>query len=354
MKMYRIAIIGAGANGMAHINFLQQNARCRVIAVSDSHEQALADAALKTGIQKQYRDYRQMIKTESPDAVLISAPHSIHAPAALTALEAGSHVFTEKPPTISAEETRAVLRAAKRSGRIFMCGFSRRFNPSSMMAKRMIMSGALGNIYHIRAYWHAGGIGAARSEKLAQSWRGQKRLAGGGVLMDLGVHLIDLSLWCCGNPAPVSVYGNTCRTFLPPDNDTEDFAEASIILENRCSVSIETSNMGFSDDTNCHHYFYGTCGCLHLTADPDIEIAGANADSPSITRIKVVSPPGYKSYLEAEHEQFFNALDTGQPPDASQLEYLDVSRIADAVYESHETKATINLPVEKADWQAEI
>ncbi len=338
-----MGIIGTGANGLAHVNFLLKNPRCEVIAISDSNKQALADAALHTGIDRKYTDFREMIRKESLDAVLISAPHSVHAPGALAALEAGMHVFTEKPPSVSAEETEAVLGAAQRAGRIFMCGFSRRFFPSPMMAKPMIMSGDLGNIYHVRAYWHMGNSGGARSEKHAQSWRGQKSLAGGGVLMDLGVHLIDLALWCCGNPVPLSVYGNTHRGFLPPDNDTEDFAEASILLKNGCSVSIETSSLGFSDDTSCHHYFYGTRGCLHLTPEPVIEIAGANADSPAATIIKVAPPPGYRSYLEAEHEHFFDCLDSGRSPDASQQEYLDVSRILDAVYASREARTVIKL-----------
>ena len=132
----------------------------------------------------------------------MALPNALHAPVAIRAFEAGKHVLAEKPLAMNAAEGQRMVETARRLDRKLMMHFNTRFNPMSLAVKRAIRDGALGHIYFARSIWH-------RKRGIPQlgGWFTQKSMSGGGALIDLGVHRLDLALWLMDYPAPVSVTG---------------------------------------------------------------------------------------------------------------------------------------------------
>ncbi|MCX7806961.1 MAG: Gfo/Idh/MocA family oxidoreductase, partial [Planctomycetota bacterium] len=151
-----------------------------------------------------YTSAEDMLAKEHLDAVSIATPNKFHAPLTLAAIAAGCHVLCEKPMAMNAVEAREMLDAAQKAGKRLMINFSYRFNEMSMALKQQVDAGLLGEIYFGRTVWHR-----RRGLPGFGGWFGQKALSGGGPLIDLGVHRLDLALWLMGYPKPVWVMGST-------------------------------------------------------------------------------------------------------------------------------------------------
>src|SRR5581483_1077279 len=136
------------------------------------------------------------------DAVIITVANALHRAVALDALAAGKHVFLEKPLAHTLEDGTAIVRAAERSDNVVMLGFNNRFNPASQALHRAIASSRLGTIYYARARW-------LRRQGLPPqaSWFTRKAAAGGGALIDIGVHMLDLTFHMLGYPPAVAALG---------------------------------------------------------------------------------------------------------------------------------------------------
>lgn len=140
--------------------------------------------AAEQGFANAYADYKEMLAKERLDAVSVCTPNLFHAPATLAALEAGCHVLCEKPPAMNPAEVRAMDAAAEKAGKIFMVGLCMRFHPEVEMAKRFVDGGALGEIYAAR-------VRAVRRRGIP-AWGvfTNKKLQGGGPMIDIGVHML--------------------------------------------------------------------------------------------------------------------------------------------------------------------
>ena len=138
------------------------------------------------------------------DAVGIAVPNKLHAPLTIAALKRGLHVLCEKPMSMSVAEARRMNAAAAKADRNLMIDFSHRFTAIAVALKKQVEAGAVGDIYFGRTVWHR-----RRGIPGFVGWFGIKTLSGGGPLMDLGVHMIDLALWFMGYPEPVTVSGST-------------------------------------------------------------------------------------------------------------------------------------------------
>jgi predicted dehydrogenase len=175
--------------------------------------------------------------------VSIATPNKFHAPLTIAALEAGCHVLCEKPMAMSADEARAMLAAAEKAGKRLMINFSYRFSEQSQALKDRVDAGELGDVYFARTVWHR-----RRGLPKFGGWFGQKGLSGGGPLIDLGVHRLDLALWLMGYPKPVWVMGSTYNpiaTALAEKEgvpyDVEDLAVGLIRFENGATLEVEAS-----------------------------------------------------------------------------------------------------------------
>ena len=203
MSKTKVAVIGTGAISNEHINAYLKNPDVELYAFCDIVEERVKMMGEKYGVTRLYTDKDVMLK-ELPEieAVSVCTWNSAHAPCAIAALNAGCHVICEKPMAANAKEAREMKEAADRNGKLLMVGFVRRYGNDCAIVSDYIKNGYFGELYYGKATY-------LRRNGCPGGWFGDKSRSAGGPLIDLGVHVIDLTRYLCGNPKPVSVYGAT-------------------------------------------------------------------------------------------------------------------------------------------------
>ena len=241
-RTLRVGIIGLGI-GRSHIEGYQTHPAARVVAVADLDAARVEEQADKYGIAGRYTDALAMLKAEKLDIVSVCTPNKFHRQYTIAGLEAGAHVLCEKPMAMSSAEAEEMLAAAKKAGKRIMINFSYRFTPQSQALRAQVDSGILGEVYSGRTVWHR-----RRGMPGFGGWFGDKALAGGGPLIDLGVHRLDLALWLMGQPKPEWVLGRTydhiARAIALREGKSftvEDLASGYITFANGASLGVEAS-----------------------------------------------------------------------------------------------------------------
>lgn len=274
-KKLRVGIIGAGV-GRAHAEGYAALPSVELYAIAGLDDDRVQALAHKYQVPHTFRKYTDLLNVPEIDAVSIALPNALHAPATIAALEAGKHVLTEKPLARNATEGRAMLEAARKNDRILMVAFNHRHRGDVQWLKEYLDTGALGKIYYAKAYWMRRqgipGIG---------SWFVSKEQAGGGPLIDLGVHILDIAMFLLGEPRPLAVSANTYAEFGPRGQkgwgwkkstgssvnyEVEDLATAFIRLEGGATLLLEASwatHSSFGDDFGV--VLYGSEGGAELT-----------------------------------------------------------------------------------------
>lgn len=254
-KPIRIAGIGTGnIFKSVHIKPLTDNSDVKVVALCDIVEGKAKALAKEYDVAKTFKHYKEVLKLKTVDAVDICTNNKFHSEIAVAALEAGKHVMCEKPDAINADEAQRMADAAKASGKTLMVMRNNRMRPDSQFLKKFVEAGQMGDIYAGRCGWIR-----RRGIPGKGGWFTTKELSGGGPLIDLGVHMIDLAMWLMGNPRPVAVSGSTYCKFANVDSpndstnanfgraqadgifDVEDLAMGFIRFDNGASLQIEFS-----------------------------------------------------------------------------------------------------------------
>jgi len=242
MAKLKAGVIGLGM-GAAHVKGYRSHPEVEVVAVADVDEAKLATRGDRLEVKNRYTDAMEMIEKESLDVVSVATPNKFHKPLTVAALEKGAHVICEKPMAMNAGEAREMIAAAERAGKRIMINFSYRFTDQSWALRKCVDDGFLGDVYFARTIWHR-----RRGMPGFGGWFGRKELAGGGPLIDLGVHRLDLALWLMGHPKPVLVVGSTYDRIASPiaraegkEFDVEDLAAGFVKFDNAASLVIEAS-----------------------------------------------------------------------------------------------------------------
>lgn len=241
----RMAIVGCGGIACgAHASNYDKIDNIEIVAVCDIKPErtvlikekykSCADAWETT-------DYTDIAKCPDIDAVDICTPNYLHAPIAIAMLESGKHVLTEKPDAMTVAEVTAMKEAAQKNGRVLMAMRNNRFTPAARHVLNGIKNGEYGRFYAGRCGWIR-----RRGIPGDGSWFSEKAKAGGGPLIDLGVHMIDLAVYLMGNPKPVSVSGSTFREIVGDHAkggifDVEDLAMGFIKFDNGACLQLEFS-----------------------------------------------------------------------------------------------------------------
>ncbi len=248
-KGIKAGVIGAGI-GKFHIEGYQKHPKAQVVALADLNEAVLGAVGRSFGIQTLYTDYKEMLADPEIDCVSVCVPNSLHAPVVIDCLQAGKHVLCEKPLARNAKEGAKMVQAAEDAGKKFMIQFNNRYRPEATLLKDYATGGELGDIYFARCGWiRRNGIPGWGG------WFTQEELAGGGPLIDLAVHMLDLTMWLMGNPEPVCVLASTYSVFGPkmealgpwgtPNKkgkfDVEDMAVAMIKFAGGQTIALEAS-----------------------------------------------------------------------------------------------------------------
>ena len=255
MSTYNVGIVGCGGiSRWAHYPFYKNDKRVKVVAVCDiikeRAEGFVRDCYPEAAV---YTDYRDLVAREDIDCVDICTPNYLHSEIAVAAFAHGKNVFSEKPDAVSPEKAIAMKEAAEKAGKLLMVMRNNRFADASAYMKKYIEAGRMGEIYAGRCAWQR-----RRGIPGKGGWFTTKAQSGGGPLIDLGVHMIDLAVWLMGNPRPVAVSGNTFCKFANNDVsdsvnsnfgdkkaggtfDVEDLAMGMIRFDNGAVLQIEFS-----------------------------------------------------------------------------------------------------------------
>jgi predicted dehydrogenase len=246
-KKLRVAIIGCGGISEMHLRILQKFLDVAVVAGVDINVERLKVMEEKFSIPKLYTDWKKMLKEIQPDAVSICTPNGVHAAPAIDAAKAGCHVIVEKPMAMNPDECKRMIDAAHKAGKKLAVGFQYRYHPSTQFLLRAREDGRFGNVMFVKCQ--------ALRRRGIPNWGvfGQKHLQGGGPMIDIGVHVIEMAHYLMGAPTPVAAAGNTWTylgdkasqvTSMWPNWDyktytVEDMAVGQIRFENGAIMQIE-------------------------------------------------------------------------------------------------------------------
>lgn len=251
MKKLRVGVIGVGSISNFHIKSYLHNENVEIMALCDINKERLIEEAQKYNVLKIFTDYNEMLNMDDLDAVSICTWNNVHAPIAIAALKAGKHVLNEKPLCISVEEALEVQKAAENCNKVFQVGFVRRYASNSKIIEDYIKNGDIGDIYYAKA-------SSIRRIGNPGGWFADVDKSGGGPLIDLGVHIIDIMWYMMGKPEVKSVSGNVynklgsmsnikdkkfykTEDYSTDKNNVEDMANALIRFKNGASMFVEVS-----------------------------------------------------------------------------------------------------------------
>ncbi|MCW4047996.1 MAG: Gfo/Idh/MocA family oxidoreductase [Candidatus Bathyarchaeota archaeon] len=201
MKTAKLGIIGLGYIGQLHLRHCLKIPNAKVLAVADISKKAL-NKAKKSGVKKTFTNYEDLLKESGIDAVIIGLPTHLHLNCAIAAAEAGKDVFLEKPIARTVEEAKEIISVVQKNSVKLMMGYHMRFNNEFIAVKEKIKNGLIGDVENAHATFISSGPFFHRAEGHAPvpvpDWWFNKELTGGGVLVDLGCHMINLLRWYFG------------------------------------------------------------------------------------------------------------------------------------------------------------
>ncbi len=231
----RIGLIGAGAVvQVAHMPVLKKLKSVELAAICDTDLPKARALATRFGIPDVFDDIEDLLGHERVDALLIATPNHLHEPHILAALAAGCHVLVEKPLGLTAAAAQKIAKAAEKRDRVVMVGMTHRYRPDAQAVRSFVQSGELGEIDSIRSSWHV-----ARPARTALGWRQRKDEAGGGVMLDLGLTMLDLCFWLAGNPAPARV--SAALVHPKGERAVEQSGSAYVVCENGASIFVDVT-----------------------------------------------------------------------------------------------------------------
>jgi predicted dehydrogenase len=353
MNPIGIGIIGSGGIAqnvhMPAYKKLQDEGKCRIVAVSDVNEETAKAAAAKFDVPHIFTDYTEMLKLSDIDAVDVCTPNYLHMQPVLDAFGAGKHVIVEKPLAINAIEGEKMVAAGHKAGKKFQVALNVRFGSGPQAVKRFIDDGKLGEIYYARVH--------ALRRRGIPGWGvfTQKDKQGGGPLIDIGVHLLDLTLWLMGYPEVASVSGTTYTKFGnregvlglmgqwdPKIYTVEDFAAAFVRFKNGASLTLESSFAANLEKDSFSTNLFGTEGGAFLDPFNTANIGIFREESGTLTNATPMSLPTVQSH-EQEIRAFVQSILDDTPVEVPGEQGLMVTRILDAIYESSETGKEVVL-----------
>lgn len=337
---YRVGIIGCGNIFPMHAYPVNELGNCELVAVCDNKKDR-ADASAKLFNCKAYYDYEEMIDTEKLDVVHVCTPHYMHPPMTIYALEHGCHVMTEKPMSVEFNDTVAMVEAAERTEKTLGVIFQNRYNPGSVLAKKILDSGELGKILgaKMNVTWMRTDEYYSKSD-----WKGTWDKEG-GVMIDQAIHTMDLLRWLVNSEIEyVDCYlDNRTHHII----EVEDVADGIIQFKNGVMASFYTINY-YSKDADIELELHCENGIVNITADTCVI-------SMNDGRKYIADPiPGevfnygdVKGYWGVSHikqiHAFYESLEKGERPFIDGKEAMDTMRMVLGLYDSGRNKKKVTF-----------
>jgi predicted dehydrogenase len=352
-----VGVIGLGWAGQQHLDAYSALDGVEVVALAGLEEPARTVLAERYGIEHHVDRWEELLELDGLDAVSVAVPTFLHAPIAIAALERGLHVLSEKPIARNESEARSMVEAARAAGRVLDVGFNHRQRGDIRKLKDVLDAGRLGRPYYAKAWWlRRSGIPGRGS------WFTRAELAGGGPLVDIGVHVLDYSLFLLGNPTVTAVSASTYDLlatagfgFNPESGktsvagsagfDVEDLATVFMRLEDGGTLLVEASWAAHRIDGDQFGItLYGSKGGAELIVEdyaPSGSLTIFTDDDGVATETRLTAPPG-KGH-EAVVEQFLSKVRSGRWEEHDGAGAVALARIVDACYRSAAAQREIRL-----------
>ena len=348
----RIGIIGCGgiANGK-HMPALKKQKDVQMVAFCDIIEERAVKAAKDYGTPdaKTYTDYKKLLEDKTIDVVHVCTPNKEHSFITIDALEAGKHVMCEKPMAKTYAEAKAMLDAAKRTGKKLTIGYQNRHTPQALYVKQACDEGVLGDIYYANAI--------ALRRRAVPTWGVflNEDEQGGGPLIDIGTHALDLTLWCMNNYRPKMVVGTKYRKLAdqtqtanawgdwdPKEFTVEDSAFGFVVMENGATIILQSSwALNILDASEAAFRLCGTkagADTVDGARINGVKYGRQYVEKPALNAGGVAFYDGTSaSPSDLDMAQWINAIRTDSDPCVLPEQALCVTRILEAIYTSSET-----------------
>lgn len=356
MRKVKIGIVGCGgiANGK-HLPAIQKNGNFEIIAFCDIDREKAEAAKNKYGAAdaRVYTDYMELVKEEELEAVYVLTPNKSHAAISVAAMKAGKHVMCEKPMAKSYEDAKLMLDTAKETEKLLTIGYQNRYRQDSKYLKRACDNGDLGEIYYARAH--------AVRRRAVPTWGVflNEEEQGGGPLIDIGTHALDLTLWMMNNYEPEAVTGSVYRKLAdqteqgnafgewdPKEFTVEDSAFGFIKMKNGATIHLEASwALNTLEVDEAKTSLCGTKAGADMKEGLRINRVQYNkqcVEKPDLASGGVAFYEGVSEDApDIEQRVFYNAIIKGEDLVVKPEQAIAVTRILEAIYESARTGKTV-------------
>ncbi|WEG19232.1 Gfo/Idh/MocA family oxidoreductase (plasmid) [Alkalihalophilus pseudofirmus] len=352
MNNLKVCVIGTGSISDMHFQSYVNNPDAVVYGVYDYSKERAEEKAKKYEIARIYNNLEEVYQDTNLDAISICTWNNTHADISINALKSGKHVLVEKPLSMTVEEALKVQEATKKYKKILQVGFVRRFATNTKVLKSFIDKGALGEIYYAKATY-------LRRLGNPGGWFADKERSGGGPLMDLGIHIIDLCWYLMGRPKVKSISGTTynhlgnrgnvenlsfykAAEYEKEKNTVEDMANALITFENGSSLMADVSFTLHAKKDETQVKLFGTKGGAEL--EPELVMMSEENNTilnihPQIDHLTF----DFSNAFQNEIDSFVTSCLTGMEPIAPVEDGIEVMKIITSIYESSEKKRVVTF-----------
>ena len=333
----RAGIVGTGAIARrAHLPAARRSGTFQVVAVADVDRARAQAVATEFGVPAAYGSLEEMLKSSREiDAVVICTPNHLHAAQAIASLEAGKHVLVEKPMATSLDDARRMVALAKASRRVLMVGFTHRFYEFNRRARKLVSDGAIGTVLSFRVrFAHQGPYIAWPAES---GWFLSRTQAGGGALIDMGIHAVDLVRWLTGSEV---VEVSAMLANPDPEGEVDRIAHVVLRLQNGALGSIE---VGWSSHDGAMGYeLYGSEGTLIVDYRTPIRLLTPKNGYHGLTGWFQPNVPAGDPFVD-EHRHFVGCIRGGLSPEPDGIAGKAALEVILAAYEAARAGRTVAL-----------
>lgn len=333
MSKTRVGIIGlGGVSQVVHLPILSKLSNVEIAAVCDTDKNKLNAISEKYRISNSYLNYNELLQRDDIEAVIVATPTNTHHKIVIDSVNASKHVLVEKPASITSGEAEDMAKASKAAKVKLLVGMNLRFRPDAMLLKSLINSGELGNIFYVKCGW-------LRKQSSNEKWFIQKQKAGGGVLADLGILLIDMALWLVDFPKVNTI---SVQKYSHNTKAVEDSAVGLLRAGKEIAINFDVSWSMMSEESTFGLSVFGTEGTAKLNPLRALKKVGSsNIDySPSVSS---GTKSLFKKSYENELKHFIACVRSGTEVISSIDDAVHRMSLIEKIYESAEKNIEIKL-----------
>jgi predicted dehydrogenase len=331
----RVGLLGVGAIAqVVHLPVLSQLRDVELVGVGDADQPRARAIASRFGIPRVFARDEDAFAADDLDAIIICTPTHLHEAQSIAALQGGKHVLIEKPLAPTPEAVERVLRVAEEAGRTLMIAMHNRYRPDAVALRPFAQGGELGHIFLSRGAWLNRKMRVVRP-----TWRHRKATAGGGAMMDVGVQALDLCLWMLDFPAVASVIAHM---HFPPGMEVEDNAAILVRLADGAAISLTVSWSLVAGRDRHYMRMLGTRGSgaiSPLAVFKEVETGQMIDVTPAVSS-------GRENLYTASYRRelsHFVAVARGETSERLPREQIQIMKVVQAAYRSHEEKREIGI-----------